>query len=267
MISTSILDNAYATTSVNNWERYLEAAVLTMFRLSGLCTFAPLLSSAAIAPRIKVSFVLAMTGVLAPVAAAMPNANVHLSAPTILNELGVGLLFCLCLSLLTEAIGFAGTLLNMEFSFSLVNLIDPNSMIETPVLGQLLNWLTLLVLIGTGLDRCLIAALVKSMITVPIGHAILSGRSCAAVAMMAGCIFLAGLQLAAPVVTAATVVELTIGLLGKISPSVPATVITVPLKSVISYTVLLACLAVWPHWIEGRFMMLLDVSQRLVAGS
>ncbi len=62
-------------------------------------------------------------------------------------------MFGLSLSLMNEALVFAGALLGMQFSFSLVNLLDPNSKVETPVLGQMLGWLGVLVVIGSGLDR------------------------------------------------------------------------------------------------------------------
>ena len=65
----------------------------------------------------------------------------------------MGLVFGLSLMLLNEALTFAGTLLGLQFSFSLVNLLDPNSMIETAVLGQMLSWLGVLVIIGSGLDQ------------------------------------------------------------------------------------------------------------------
>ena len=46
-----------------------------MVRLSGLMVFAPVFSSSAIAPRIKVGFVFAMTILLAPAIAAVPGAR------------------------------------------------------------------------------------------------------------------------------------------------------------------------------------------------
>ena len=116
----------------------------------------------------------------------------------LLGELGVGLVFGLSLMLLNEALLFAGTLLGLQFSFSLVNLMDPNSMIETAVLGQMLRWLGVLVIIGSGLDRTLLAAMVHSFSVVPVGHAVMQAKTGAALAMMASGIFLAGLQLAAP---------------------------------------------------------------------
>jgi flagellar biosynthesis protein FliR len=234
--------NREASSLINDWPQYLTAAVLVIVRLSGLMVFAPLFSSAAIAPRIKVGFVFAMTVLLAPAVAAVPNARVTLDMKAVLGELGVGLVFGLSLTLLNEALVFAGMLLGMQFSFSLVNLLDPNSKIETPVLGQMLGWLGLLVMIGAGLDRSLIAA-------------------------VAGGIFLAGLQLAAPVIAAALAVEVTIALVARLSPQLPAMVVSIPVKTMVSYVVLLASLGVWPGWIERHFTALLDAAGRLIATS
>ena len=182
----------------------------------------------------------------------------------VLGELAVGLLFGLSLSFLNEALMFTGTLLGMQFSFSLVNLMDPNSKVETPVLGQILGWLSILVLIGAGLDRTLLAAMVRSFCTVPLGRAAIQANTGAAVALMGSGIFLAGLQLAAPVVAAALAVEVTVALVARLSPQLPAMVVGVPLKTMVSYTVWIASLAIWPAWIERHFTALLDAASRLV---
>jgi len=248
-----------------NWPQYLIVGVLVLIRLSGLMMFAPVFSSGAIAPRIKAGFVIAMTVLLTPAVAAVPNLKVALDARSVLGELGVGLVFGLSLMLLNEALMFAGMLLGMQFSFSLVNLLDPNSMIETPVLGQMLSWLGILVIIAAGLDRSLLAAVVRSFRTVPVGQAVIEAKTGAALAMMAGGIFLAGLQLAAPVIAASLAVEMTISLVGRLSPQLPAMVMSIPLKTMVSYTVLIGSLAVWPGWIERHFSALLDAAGRLMA--
>ncbi len=257
--------NREASTLIENWPQFLTAAVLVMIRLSGLMVFAPLFSSAAIAPRIKAGFVIAMTVLLAPAVAAVPNARATLDVKSVLGELGVGLIFGLSLMLLNEALTFAGTLLGIQFSFSLVNLMDPNSMIDTPVLGQMLGWLGVLVIIGAGLDRSLLAALVRSFSTVPVGQAGIEAKTGAALAMMAGGIFLAGLQLAAPVIAASLAVEVVIALVSRLSPQLPAMVMSIPLKTMVSYVVLIGSLAVWPGWIERHFTALLDAAGRLMA--
>jgi len=249
---------------IKDWPQYLTAALLVLIRMSGLVVFVPLFSSAAIAPRIKASFIITMTLLLAPVVAAVPGARAVPDMKAILGELAVGLLFGLSLTMMNEALQFAGMLLGMQFSFSLVNLLDPNSMIETPVLGQMLGWLGILVVIGAGLDRTMIAAMMRSFSTVPVGTGMVQVTTGAALAAMASGIFLAGLQLASPVIAAALVVEVTISLISRLAPQLPAMVISIPLKTLVSYVVLIGSLAVWPGWIEQHFIALLDAAGRLI---
>jgi flagellar biosynthetic protein FliR len=249
---------------MRDWEQYLSAGVLVTIRLSGLMVFAPVFSSAAIAPRIKAGFFFALTVLLAPAVAAVPGAHAELGVSSIAGELGVGLVFGLSLMMLTESLLFAGTLMGMSFSFSLVNLLDPNTHVETPVLGQVLGWLGTLVILGAGLDRVLLVAMVRSFRMVPVGQAIVQAKTGAALAEMAGGIFLAGLQLAAPVMAASLVVEMTVSMVSRLAPMLPAHVVGIPLKTLSSYAVLIASLAVWPGWIERHFAALLDATGKLL---
>ncbi|HEV2645749.1 MAG TPA: flagellar biosynthetic protein FliR [Acidobacteriaceae bacterium] len=251
---------------IADWPSFLASGVLVMVRLSGLMVFAPIFSSAAIAPRIKAGFVIAMTILLAPVVGTLPHARVELDMVGLLGELAVGLTFGFALTLINETLMFAGQMLGMEFSFSLVNLLDPNSNIQTPVLGQLLGWVGILVLIGAGLDRSLLAAVMRSFAVVPVGQAVMHAGTGPALAAMTGGVLLAGLQLSAPVIAAALTVEVVVALVGRMSPQLPAMVVSIPLKTLISYAVLIGSLAVWPAWIERHFTALLDGAAKLVAG-
>jgi flagellar biosynthetic protein FliR len=257
--------NREASALIESWPQYLTAGFLVMIRLSGLMVFAPVLSSAAIAPRVKAGLVIAIGVLLAPAVAAVPHARASMDVKAVLGELAVGLVLGLSLSLLNEALVFAGALLGMQFSFSLVNLLDPNSRVETPVLGQMLGWLGVLVILGAGLDRSLLAAMVRSFCVVPVGMGVVQMKTSLALMQMAAGVFVAGLQLAAPVMSATLAVEVTISLVARLSPQLPAMVLSVPVKTLVSYVVLIAGLAVWPGWIERHFTALLDSAVLLVA--
>lgn len=250
--------------AIHDWPGYLSAAVLVLVRLSGLMVFAPVFSSAAIPARAKAGFAIAMTILLAPVVAALPGARAVLDAKAVLGELGVGVVFGISLMMLNEALAFAGTMLGFQFSFSLVNLLDPNTMVETPVLGQMLNWLGVLTLLAAGLDRSLLMAVMRSFCIVPVGQGVVEARTGAAIGAMAGGIFLAGIQLAAPVIAAALTVEMTVSLIGRLSPQLPSFVLSIPLKTMTSYVVLIASLAVWPGWIERHLTALLEVAGKML---
>ncbi|HZZ39610.1 MAG TPA: flagellar biosynthetic protein FliR [Acidobacteriaceae bacterium] len=249
------------------WESVLSAMTLVLVRVSGLMVFAPVFSSAAIPVRVKTVFVLAVSFLLAPVVGAFPRAHVELGIVPVLGELSVGLVLGLTLSLLDEALRFAGQVMGFQFSFSLVNLLDPNSTVETPLMGQMFGWLGTLVILGAGLHRTLLAALMRTFATAPVGTVTLDPRVGLALVPMAAGIFAAALQLAAPVLTATLLAETAVALAGKLAPQLPVMAIDVPAKTLLGYGVLIGSLALWPHWIEARFALLLDEAGRLLAGA
>jgi flagellar biosynthesis protein FliR len=248
-----------------HWENYLSAMVLVFVRLSGLMVFAPVFSSAAIPVQVRAVFLLALSILLAPVVAALPAAHAELGVGAIAGELGVGLIFGFSLALVGEMLSFAGQVLGFQFSFSLVNLLDPNSGIQTPLLSQLFTLFGTMVLIAAGLDRVLVAALLRTFAAAPVGDVCLGARTGIALVAMGGGLFTAALELAAPAMAATLLVEITVALLGKLSPQLPVLAITVPVKTLTGYVVLLGSLALWPRFIAARFAGLLDQAGGLLA--
>ena len=158
------------------WTSFLSAMVLTLVRVSGIVVFAPFFSSSALPARTKAVFVGAVAFLLAPLVAALPNAHAEISFTHLLGEIAVGLVYGIVLSLLNEMLLFAGQIAGVQFSFSMVNLLDPTSNIQTPLMGDLFQLMGTLVVIAAGLDRILLASLVRSFRAVPLG----SLRACAA---------------------------------------------------------------------------------------
>ena len=122
--------------------------------------------------------------------------------PAIVGELAVGLVYGLSLALLNEMLLFAGQIAGLQFSFSLVNLMDPASAIQTPLMGDLFQLMGTLVVIAAGLDRILLASMVRSFRVVPLGTYALGPPAALAIVRAAGGMFLAALELAAPVLAA-----------------------------------------------------------------
>lgn len=256
-----------AAWSSTEWASALGAMTLVAVRISGLMVFAPVFSSAAIPVRVKAGLVLAVSFLLAPVVAGFPQARVELGVLPVVGELSVGLLLGLALSFVEEALTFAGQVLGFQFSFSLVNVLDPSSGVQTALLGQMFSLLGTLVLLGAGLHRTLLAALLRTFATAPVGTVRLDPRMGLALVPMAGGVFLAALQLAAPVLAATLLAEMAVALAGKLAPQLPVMAIDVPAKTLVGYGVLIGSLALWPHWIEARFTALLDGAGRLLAGA
>jgi flagellar biosynthetic protein FliR len=123
-----------------------------------------------------------------------------------------------------------------------------------------------LVVIAAGLDRILLASMVRSFRAVPLGHFALSQASSGAIVRAAAGVFLAGVELAAPVLAATMLVEIAVSLMGKLSPQLPVMNLSVPIKTICGLLILTGSLALWPRFIEARFAGLLDLAERLIAG-
>jgi flagellar biosynthetic protein FliR len=247
------------------WSNFLCAMTLTLVRVSGMVAFAPFFSSTALPLRTKAVFMGMVAFLLAPLVAALPNAQVTISLPALLGELAVGLVYGLSLTLMNEMMIFAGQLVGGQFSFSMVNLLDPTSSIQTPLMGDLFQLMGTLVVIAAGLDRILLASMVRSFRVAPLGSYALAPTAALEIVRAAGGIFLAAVELAAPVLAATLLIEVAVSLLGKLSPQLPVMSLTVPLKTLTGFALLTGSLALWPRFIEARFSGLLDMAERLIS--
>jgi flagellar biosynthetic protein FliR len=247
------------------WNHFLSAMTLALVRVSGMVVFAPFFSSTALPIRAKAVFTLTVAYLLAPLVASLPNARAEINFSALLGELAVGLVYGLTLALLNEMLLFAGQIAGLQFSFSLVNLMDPASQIQTPLLGEVFQLMGTLVILAAGLDRILLSSMVRSFRVAPLGSFAMAPVTTLAIVRAAGGIFLAAVELAAPVLAATLLVEVAVALLGKLSPQLPVMSLTVPLKTLTGFSVLIGSLALWPRFIEARFDGLLDLAERLIA--
>ena len=246
------------------WTSFLSAMTLALVRVSGMVAFAPFFSAAAFPTRVKAVFVGLVAFLLAPLVAALPGAQSSISFSSLVGELAVGLVYGLALTLLNEMLLFAGQLAGLQFSFSLVNLLDPATQIQTPLMGELFQMMGTLVVIAAGLDRILLASVVRSFRAVPLGAYALAPATALEMVRAAGGVFLAAVELAAPVLAATMLVEIAVALMGKLSPQLPVMNLTVPMKTLTGFLVLTGALALWPRFIEARFAGLLDLAERLI---
>jgi flagellar biosynthetic protein FliR len=247
---------------VQDWTGFLTAALLILVRVSSMFVFCPPFATKVIPVRIKVVLSLALTIVIAPIAAARPTPPLSLSG--ILGELAVGLLLGFCVTLLQEAMSFAGYLLNLEFSFSLVNVMDPTTNVQSPLMEQFSQLILATVLFTGGYYRVVIEAFYRTLVVVPPGQGRFDALVAPAIVHMFGGILIAGLQLAMPVIAATFLVQVVIALIGKISPSLPVMVVGIPIKTLTGYVVLIGSLGLWPSFIDSHFSSLLDAAMNLM---
>jgi flagellar biosynthetic protein FliR len=246
-------------------EAMITAAACIAARVSGLLVFAPFLSGAAIAPRIKAGLLVLLTALLYPVAGVR---GISLGAAAMLRvmlaEALVGLLIGLAVQFVFEAAQFAGQVMGTQVGFGLVNIIDPNTQVDTPVLAVFSQTMAMLIFLHLGVHRWLIRALANSFVYLPPGAAVPGEGMLRQLLHGAGGIWLTGVQIAAPVLLATLLTDLVLGFLGKASPQLPVLFLGLSVKSMVGLLILGVSLKYWPSIIASCFTRAVGCGERLL---
>jgi len=240
-------------------------AVTVGLRVSGILVFAPFLGSSSIAPRIKAGLVLALTLLLYPIC----GRQLNFAAPSgwvqmVAGETALGLLIGLAANLAFEAAQMAGNILGVQMGYSLVNLIDPQTQVETPVLALFHQTIALLIFLHLNVHHWLLRAVVRSYAYLPAGSAFPPGLSVGALLQAAGSIWLVGIQIAAPALAATVMADFALAFLGKASPQLPVIIMGMSVKSMLGMLALIGSLAYWPRLFENQFSRGIELCERML---
>ena len=248
------------------WLEGILAHVLPIgLRAGGLMTFSPFFGSDVVPARVKAGFTLALTAMLynvIPVAAApLDPAN---WARLVISEAIVGLMMGLSVQLVFEGVQIAGQLAGAQLGFSLAAIIDPQTNVETPVMSVFHQMIALLIFLQLNVHYWILRALVKSFEYLPVGTGIVTLAATREMFRAAGGMWLIGVQIAAPIMLATMLVDITVGFLSKAAPQLPALSIGISAKSLIGYAVLAVSVALWPGLLEKQFTNALGWTERLL---
>jgi len=246
-------------------EHILYRALPIGLRVSGLMSFSPFLGSVSIPIRIKAGFTLVLTALLYPICS-VPQTALTLSGWTrlMLGELMLGLALGLCLEFVLEGAVLAGQLAGFQFAFSLVNIIDPQTDVDTPVLSTFYQLFALLLFLQMNVHHWLLRGLAKSFDYVPVGSIVITAPAMKELFRAAEGMWLLGVEIAVPILVATVLLDLTVGFLSKASPQMPAIFLGIPVKSLVGYTVLAIGVGFWPGIFEKQFGLALGWSEHLL---
>lgn len=248
------------------WLEHILAHALPIgLRTGGLMTFAPFLGDDAIPARVKAGFAIVLTAMLYGVCA-VPEFQLSAINWTriVIGEAGVGLLMGLSVRLILEGMQIAGQLAGAQLGFSLAAIIDPQTNIDTPVLAVFHQMIALLIFLQLNVHHWMLRAIVKSFDYLPVGTAVVTRATVEQLVRAAAGMWLLGVQVAAPVLLATMLVDVTVGFLSKASPQLPALFVGISAKSLIGYVVIAAAAALWPRILEGQFTNALGWSERML---
>lgn len=241
------------------------ALMFGMLRIGGVMVFAPFLASQSIPMQIKAGLTAALAMLLYPVyAPAHWNVSAAGWTRIALSEVVVGLLLGLTLNFVLEAAQFAGQITGMQMGFSLVSELDPQTQADTPVISIFHQLAGLLIFLQLDVHHWLLRGLTASFAYLPPGQIWTDAITANEVLRAAGGIWLAGVQIAAPVVVATVLADVGLGFLGKASPQTPVLLLGLSLKSILGMVILICSLRFWPNFFEQHFSNAVRLGERLL---
>jgi flagellar biosynthetic protein FliR len=190
--------------------------------------------------RVGVTMLLAVLMALsAPLPPALPATGL---AVVVLREMAIGLAIALSVRVLIGAAEFAGHFIGYQIGLSLGSLIDPQSGVRNNILALLYANVVVVLCLATNVHHAVLRALADSYVALPLGVGGIDDSLATSVARILGTIFVLGLRISAPVIVVLLLVELALGLLARVAPSLNVIVAGAPVRIVAGLLVLAASL-------------------------
>lgn len=243
----------------------LQALLAIGVRISGIMLFAPFLGSIVIPARVKAVLTLLLTFVLYPlVSRNLPELSLENWPLLVLRELLLGVAMGIITSVVFEAAQMAGQILSVQMGYSLVNIMDPTSQIETTVIGVFHQSVAMLIFLRLDVHLWILRALGNSFLYLPPGGSHLSRPFTLGLLGAGSAIISIGVQIAAPVLSATLLTDIILGFLGKASPQLPLMVMGPAIKSLLGLAVLFAALKYWPDMFRALFLQSVEYANHLL---
>jgi flagellar biosynthetic protein FliR len=182
----------------------------------------------------------------------------------VISEFLIGVGMGIATNIVFEATQLAGEVLGIQMGYSLVNILDPLSQVETKVIPLFYQCMVVLLFLRMDVHYWLLRAIGKSFLYLPPGATHLSGLFTWTILATGGTLFGLGVQIAAPVLSATLVTDILLGLLGKASPQMPLILLGPAIKSILGILILIATLKYWPDLYHHLFVDSITAGERIL---
>jgi flagellar biosynthetic protein FliR len=182
----------------------------------------------------------------------------------VFRELLVGVAIGIATSVVFEAVQMAGQVLSIQMGYSLINILDPNTQVDTTVVAMFQQSIAMLIFLRLDVHLWLLRAIGNSFAYLPPGSASLSKPFVVALIGAGTAILCTGVQIAAPVLSATLLTDVVLGLMGKASPQLPLMVLGPAIKSLLGIAILFVSLKYWPDMFRRLFVDSVGYADRLL---
>jgi flagellar biosynthetic protein FliR len=217
---------------------WLGGMLWSLGRVGGFCLVAPIFGATVVPTRVRLSIVVVLTVVLAPLAPTQLDLFSGAGVVTMASQILIGGSVGFVLQLVFQAVSYGGILVGQAMGLGFAELINPTLGGSVPVLGQF--YLLLVTLLFLAMDGHLqvIALLAQSFSTLPPGILGLNDKALFAVASAGGDLFSGALRVALPAMTALLLVNVGFAAISRSAPSMNLFAVGFPISICMGFVAL-----------------------------
>jgi flagellar biosynthetic protein FliR len=215
---------------------------LVLARVSGMIVIAPLFGTLTLPRHVRAFLAVTMSLLVAPVylnTSLPPVDGIANYAHLLANELAVGLLLGLGVSIMFSGIQVAGQIVSQMSGMSLADVFDPGFDESVSVFTTLFYYLTMTVFVAIGGHRLMVEAVLDTFTWAPPGHAALGDTYVDALTGLMTQSFMLGVHAAAPILVALLLSTIVLGLITRTLPQINIIAVGFGVNSLLTLAMLL----------------------------
>ena len=241
--------------------------VIILLRVSGIVIFAPFFGSPSIPYQVRIAFALVtsllMTHLL-PLNFISNGLGLADLTLIFIGETISGMILGLAANLVFAGLQYAGQLISFQLGFSLINLIDPQTNVESPVFSFIHNYIGLLLFLLLNGHHWFLRAVNESFQFMPVGGIQIQPSLVEHFISLSSQIFAIGLRIAGPVIVVTIITDIVIGIIGRAAPQLHILILGLPLKLLVGFSCLSFSLYFIPNYMKNVFASLFKTIFSLV---
>ncbi len=226
----------------------LEFYLLIIVRMSAFVVTAPFLGNANVPRKVKAGLSVFLGIMVANALSYTPLEYVGVIgfAGIVIKELIIGLSLGYIASICTYIVNFSGQMIDMEIGFSMANVLDPSTKIQSTVTSNYYSYMVMLMMFATDMHYYIIEAILDSFKLVPVGQVVLHEQMYLVVMQFIVDYFIIGFRIILPVFASILLINVVLGVLVRIAPQMNMFVIGMQLKVFVGLIILLLVVEMIP---------------------
>ena len=211
------------------FERFL----FVFFRVGALIIFVPVLGSKQIPMTMKIGFIFFISIVIFPLVQGRPlpePRSVFELATFLMADVTIGLGIAFIARLIFGAVQVAGTVVDFQMGFGVVNVIDPQTDTQVSVTAQFHNILAILIFLVTDAHHFIIQAIVDSFFIINPAEVDFTGITPEYMLHLFSGTFTTAVKIAAPIMAILFFLSVGLGLVARTVPQMNVFIVGFPLQ-------------------------------------